>query len=188
MYNRGGRIQKRGGAQSRLGHCYILVNDNNNKTNQTTVLLGYETRLHHFIDSLCYPYSDFFFFRFFYLLLIWWSEYRLIDCNSPVWFDKLKVTMWQIRLQTVWFGNLARGTSLGVHFTCNEVLFICIRVNIWVWMTVGMKMNENKIPRNTRDFLPSFRSMKEIGQESAQSMSCVPSLWNVQTKFSPSHF
>ena len=28
-------------------------------------------------------------------------------------------------------------------------------------MTVGMKMNENKIPRNTRDFLPSFHSMKE---------------------------
>ena len=187
MYNCGGRIQKRGGAQSRLGHCYILVN-NNNKTNQTTVLLGYETRLHHFIDSLCYPYSDFFFFPFFYLLLIWWSEYRLIDCNSTVWFDKSNVTTWQIRLQSIWFGNLARDTSLDVHFTCNKMLFICIRVNIWVWMTVGMKMNENKIPRNTRDFLPSFRSMKEIGQESAQSMSCVPSLWNVQTKFSPSHF
>ena len=143
MYNCGGRIQKRGGAQSRLGHCYILVN-NNNKTNQTTVLLGYETRLHHFIDSLCYPYSDFFFFPFFYLLLIWWSEYRLIDCNSTVWFDKSNVTTWQIRLQSIWFGNLARGTSLDVHFTCNEVLSICIRVNIWVWMTVGMKMNDSE--------------------------------------------
>ena len=49
-------------------------------------------------------------------------------------------------------------------------------------MTVGMKMNENKIPRNTRDFLPSFHSMKEAGNlytsSGHQSIMCCASRIN----------
>ena len=38
-------------------------------------------------------------------------------------------------------------------------------------MTVGMKMNENKIPRNTRDFLPSFPTFVQAYQYYSTSIT-----------------